>query len=198
MRLYLATSNQGKLREIKALFSHFDVQAYSDIIEPFEIIEDAPTFQGNAILKSEAVYHALKDDEAVVIADDSGISVDVLNGEPGIFSARYAGEDASDKDNLHKVIDEVKKHGVQSSPAHYTAAIALTSKYGTVTVHGWMYGMVTTTPKGDGGFGYDPIFIPENYTQTLGELSHEIKATLSHRSQALQRLELIIKGMHFN
>ena len=129
----------------------------------------------------------------VVLADDSGISVDALNGEPGIYSARYAGEGASDKENLYKLIEELQKRGLKSSPAHYTAAMALVSRHGEQTVHGWMYGEVITTPRGENGFGYDPIFIPEGYDKTLGELQSDVKKELSHRSKAL-RLAKIAAG----
>ncbi|MGB5966527.1 MAG: non-canonical purine NTP pyrophosphatase, partial [Sulfurimonadaceae bacterium] len=108
MKIVLATSNKGKVREIKAMCTDFDVVAFSEIIEPFEIVEDAPTFKGNALLKAKAVYDALDDEEAIVLSDDSGISVDALDGAPGIYSARYGGEDASDKDNLYKVMDTLK------------------------------------------------------------------------------------------
>ncbi len=195
MKLYLATSNKGKVREIQALFSHYEVIPYSDVIEPFEIIEDANTFKGNAMLKAEAVYQALGDPDALVLADDSGISVDILNGEPGVLSARYAGEEASDKENLLALIDAIKSKGVTTSKAYYTAALALTSRYGTRVVHGWMYGTVSTSLKGEGGFGYDPMFTPDGFDKTLGELPDTVKATLSHRSQALRLMEIMIKGM---
>ena len=192
MTIVLATSNRGKVREIKAMCEDFDVVAFSDVIEPFEIIEDAPTFKGNALLKARAVYEALDDNEAIVLSDDSGISVDALDGEPGIFSARYGGNDASDKDNLHKLMDEVRAKGFESSPAHYTAAIAVVTKEGEQVVHGWMHGDVITTPRGENGFGYDPCFIPEGFDKTLGELDDEVKKGLSHRSKALYLAELVI------
>jgi len=197
MKLYLATSNKGKVKEIKELFSHFEVIVYSDVIKPFDIIEDAETFQANAILKSEAVFKALNNPEAIVIADDSGISIEAFNWAPGIYSSRFAGPDATASENLEKVISTLKEKKISKSAAFYTAAIAITSKYGTQTVHGWMYGDVIDTPRGKGGFGYDPIFIPQGYSETLGELSNEIKSHLSHRSQALKHLEHLIQGMKF-
>jgi XTP/dITP diphosphohydrolase len=192
MKIVLATSNKGKVREIKAMCTDFEVVAFSEIIEPFDIIEDAPTFKGNALLKAKAVYDALDDEEAIVLSDDSGISVDALDGAPGIYSARYGGENASDKDNLHKVMDEVKAKGLESSPAHYTAAIAIVTKEGEQVVHGWMYGDVITTPRGENGFGYDPCFIPEGFDKTLGELDDEVKKGLSHRSKALYLAKLVL------
>ena len=197
MKLYLATSNKGKVKEIKELFSHFEVIVYSDVIDEFDIIEDGDTFKANAMLKSQAVFDAINDPEAIVIADDSGISIEAFNGAPGIYSARYAGEDATSKENLEKVIATLKEKNLSTSPAFYTAAIAITSKYGTQVVHGWMHGDVIDESRGSGGFGYDPIFIPKGYSQTLGELSTEIKSKLSHRSLALKRLEYLIQGMKF-
>lgn len=192
MKIVLATSNKGKVREIKAMCTDFDVVAYSELIEPFEIVEDAPTFKGNALLKAKAVYEALDDEEAIVLSDDSGISVDALDGAPGIYSARYGGENASDKENLYKVMDEVKAKGLESSSAHYTAAIAIVTKEGEQVVHGWMYGDVITTPRGENGFGYDPCFVPEGFDKTLGELDDEVKKGLSHRSKALYLARLVL------
>jgi len=193
MQLVLATGNKGKVKEIKEYCDSFEVVPYTELIEPFEIVEDGDTFKANAIIKAQAVYDALGRDDVVVLADDSGISVDALGGEPGIYSARYAGENASDRDNLNKLVEELKKKGLERSPAHYTAAMALVSKHGVKTVHGWMYGEVITTPRGENGFGYDPIFIPEGYDKTLGELESDVKKDLSHRSKAL-RLAKIVAG----
>lgn len=192
MKLYLATSNKGKVKEIKELFSHFDVIVYSDVIDEFDIVEDGTSFKENAMLKSEAVFTALNDPEAIVIADDSGISIKAFDGAPGIYSARYAGVNATAEENLEKVIQTLKDKGLTHSPAFYTAAIAITSKYGTQVVHGWMHGEVIDHKVGMGGFGYDPIFIPSNHQQTLGELPNDIKSTISHRSQALALVEKII------
>lgn len=195
MKLVLATSNKGKVREIKELCKDFEVVPYTDMIEPFEIIEDADTFKDNALIKARAVYKALNDEDLIVIADDSGISVDVLDGAPGIYSARYAGENADDKDNLYKLIEDIKAKGVTSSPAHYTAAIAIVTKNKEKTVHGWMYGTALTEAIGDGGFGYDPMFIPEGYEKTLGELDEDIKKELSHRSKALRLARIVLQTL---
>ncbi len=193
MKLVLATANKGKVKEIKALCQDHEVIPYGDLIEEFEIVEDGNTFKENALIKARAVFNALGDENVVVIADDSGISVDVLDGEPGIYSARYAGVGASDKENLYKLIDSVKEKGVKSSKAYYTAAIAIVTKTSEYTVHGWMYGDVITEARGDKGFGYDPMFIPLGFDKTLGELDDDVKKGLSHRSRALNLAEKIIK-----
>lgn len=197
MRIVLATSNKGKVREIKELLHDREAFPYTDLIEGFEIIEDGDTFKANALIKARAVYAALGDSEAIVIADDSGISVDVLGGVPGIYSARYGGENASDKDNLYKLMDAVKEYGVERSKAHYTAAIAIVSREGESCVHGWMHGKVITEPRGENGFGYDPMFIPDGFEQTLGELSNDIKVGLSHRSKALNLAKILIDQIKF-
>lgn len=195
MKLVLATSNKGKVREIKELCKDYEVIPYSELIEEFEIIEDADTFKENALIKARAVFNALGDDDVVVMADDSGISVDVLDGAPGIYSARYGGEGANDKDNMYKLIEDIKAKGVESSPAHYTAAIAIVTKKGEYSVHGWMYGTALTKAVGDGGFGYDPMFIPLGYDKTLGELDDEIKKRLSHRAKALSLAKIILQNL---
>ena len=195
MKLVLATSNQGKVREIKALCSEYDVVPYTELTDAFEIVEDAETFKENALIKARAVYEALGDEKLIVMADDSGISVDVLGGAPGIYSARYGGEDASDKDNLNKLMQDIKEKGVKSSPAHYTAAIAIVTKDVEKTVHGWMYGTAITEARGEGGFGYDPMFIPAGYDKTLGELDEKVKKELSHRSKALDLAGKILKNL---
>ena len=195
LKLVLATSNKGKLREIKALCEENEVIPYSELIEEFEIIEDGNTFKENALIKARAVFNALEDKNVVVMADDSGISVDVLDGEPGIFSARYGGASANDKDNLYALIDAIKEKNVKSSPAHYTAAIAIVTKDSEYCVHGWMYGDAQTKAQGDGGFGYDPMFIPKGYDKTLGELDDEIKKKLSHRSKALSLAKIILQTL---
>jgi len=192
-KLVLATTNKGKVKEIKELCSEYEVVPYTELIDAFEIVEDAESFKENALIKARAVYSALGDEDAVVLADDSGISVDILDGAPGIYSARYGGENATDKENLYKLIDAIKAKGVTTSPAHYTAAIAIVTKDREKTVHGWMYGRAIVEARGEGGFGYDPMFIPVGFEKTLGELDNEIKKELSHRSKALALASKILK-----
>jgi len=192
LKLVLATGNKGKVREIKALYKDYEVVPYSELIEEFEIVEDGESFKENALIKARAVFKALGDINVIVIADDSGISVDVLDAKPGIYSARYGGVNADDKDNLEMLMKNIKTKGVESSPAHYTAAIAIVSANSEKTVHGWMYGTALSEARGDKGFGYDPIFVPTGYDKTLGELDDEIKRELSHRSQALKLAKILL------
>lgn len=197
MKVVLATSNKGKVREIIELLHDREVFPYTDLMEGFEIVEDGITFKANALIKARAVYAALGDSDAIVIADDSGISVDALDGAPGIYSARYGGEGASDRDNLLKLVEALKEKALETSPAHYTAAIAIVSREGENCVHGWMHGEVITELRGENGFGYDPIFIPSGYDQTLGELPNDVKKGLSHRSKALELAKILIDQIKF-
>ena len=190
MRLVLATGNKGKLREFQQMCED-EVMPFSELLGEFDIVEDGDTFAENALIKARTIYEKLGS-EYIVIADDSGISLPILGGEPSIYSARYAGENATDKENLHKLIEEVKKKGLTSTPAYYTAVIAIVSKYGEYVVHGWMHGDVLVEPKGTKGFGYDPVFVPSGHTQTLGELDDEVKREISHRGKALGLAKPII------
>ncbi len=218
MQLVLASGNKGKLREFQAILEDMSIIPYSELMKPFEIVEDGDTFAANALIKARAIYRGLTlgSDPCIIIADDSGISVPALGGEPGIYSARYAGEGASDKDNLYKLIDTLKSRGIERTPAYYTAAIAIVSARGEYVVHGWMHGEVIAEARGDRGFGYDPMFIPyrglilddlsahrldgadessagltpsiseQLKDKTLGELDDEVKKSISHRSKALK------------
>jgi len=192
MRIIVASSNKGKIREIKDFLG--EVYPYTEFIEPIEIDESGKTFKENAIIKAKEIQKYFPND--IVLADDSGISVPILGNKPGIYSARFAGEGASDKDNLDKLINELKKRNIKKTPAFYTAAIALATPYGIYTTHGFMYGEVIDEVRGDKGFGYDPMFIPKGYNKTLGELDSEIKKEISHRSKALELAKVILKVLN--
>jgi len=191
MKIVLATSNKGKLREFKQMCQD-EVVSFGELLGEFDIIEDGDTFAQNALIKARTIYEKLGE-EYIVISDDSGISLPILDNAPGIYSARYAGEGASDRDNLNKLIETLKSQNISKTPAHYTASIAIVSRYGEYIVHGWMYGEVIEEIRGDGGFGYDPIFIPSGFDETLGELDNDIKEKISHRGQALELAKPIIK-----
>jgi XTP/dITP diphosphohydrolase len=191
MKLVLASGNKGKIKEFQNMLED-EIVPYSSLLGDMEIIEDADSFGGNALIKARTIYQKLGEDY-LVISDDSGISVPALGGVPGIYSARYAGEGASDVDNLNKLIATLKSNAIKITPAYYTAAIAIVSKYGEYVVHGWMHGDVIRQARGDKGFGYDPMFIPTGYDLTLGELDDEIKKTISHRAKALKLAKPIIQ-----
>ncbi len=195
MKIILATSNPGKVKEFQSWITEYPVVAYSDLIEPFEIDETGSTFKENALIKARAVYEKLSPTDDIVLSDDSGISLPLLGGAPGIYSARYAGKNASAKDNLEKLIATLKQHHSERTPAFYTAAIALVGSKGEFCVHGWMHGEAIAQARGTNGFGYDPMFIPCGYTQTLGELDEQIKRSFSHRAKALELARIILKSL---
>lgn len=195
MRIILATSNQGKLKEFRSWIKDYEVLAYSDVMDAFEIEETGKSFKENALIKARAVYEKLKDKNDIVLSDDSGISVPLLGGEPGIYSARYAGVGATSKANLEKLMGTLRDKEVDKTPAFYTAAIALVCGKGEFCVHGWMHGEAICQAKGTQGFGYDPMFIPYGYTQTLGELGEQVKQSFSHRAKALELARLVIQSL---
>lgn len=199
MKIIIASSNKGKIKEIHKLLPDHDTVPFSDILGDMDIVEDGDSFKANAIIKAKAIVEKLKEigykEKYIVIADDSGITVPALNNEPGIYSARYAGENASDKENLDKLISELKKKNLKTASAYYTACIAIGYHDNIYTTHGWMHGDVIGEAKGSGGFGYDPMFIPKGYDKTLGELPDETKKGLSHRSKALDLALKMIKSL---
>ena len=211
MKIVLATSNLDKVKEIKEFLKGYEIYALSEVVKPFEIIEDGSTFQANALIKSKAVFAKLKeqglDSEFISLSDDSGISVDALGGEPGIYSARYfdldengkvCGKNANDANNRAKLISKLKALNLKSSPAHYTACIAISSKFGDYTTHGFMYGEAIDEERGTNGFGYDALFIPDGFTKTHGELDNETKLKISHRSKGLELANFVLKSLKKN
>jgi XTP/dITP diphosphohydrolase len=190
MNIIIASSNKGKIAEIQRWLPESTVIPYSEILGSFEIEETGTTFQENAIIKVNAIVEKLEKinykKEYVVISDDSGITVPLLDNEPNIYSARYAGVNASDKENNAKIIEKLNEKNITRTPAFYTACLAVGYKNEVYTTHGWMYGNVINEEIGEGGFGYDPLFIPEGYENTLGILGNDVKKILSHRSKALE------------
>ena len=195
MKIVLATSNQGKVKEFQSWIDEYEVVPFSDVMAPFEIEETGTTFKENALIKARAVYEKLDDKSHIVLSDDSGISVPILGGIPGIYSARYAGAGASSADNLNKLIQTLKAEGIEKTPAFYTAAIALVCAKGEFCVHGWMHGDALSQARGANGFGYDPMFVPLGYTQTLGELEENVKKAFSHRAHALDLARIVLKSL---
>ncbi|MGB6329268.1 MAG: RdgB/HAM1 family non-canonical purine NTP pyrophosphatase [Halarcobacter sp.] len=197
MKIVLATGNKGKISEFKKLMPNDEVIAFKELIGEYEVEEDKETFQGNAIKKAQEIYKKLislnLNEEILVISDDSGITVPKINNEPGIYSARYAGVEANDKDNIKKLILKLNEKNLEKTEAYYTACIAIVYKNETYTVHGWMHGEVINKEVGSQGFGYDPMFIPKGFDKTLGELPHEVKKEFSHRSQALKLAKKVLE-----
>jgi XTP/dITP diphosphohydrolase len=190
--IILATGNAGKVEELQTMFAGMKVRPYTDLIEKFEIIEDGESFAQNAMIKAKAVSKALGEGY-IVLADDSGISVPALGGKPGIYSARYAGPGASDSQNVAALIAALQEQNLREAPAYYTAAIALVCGDLQQLTHGWMHGKVIDHSLGEGGFGYDPMFIPEGFEKTLGQLEYSVKKELSHRYKAVELIKPIIE-----
>ena len=182
-KLVLATTNAGKVREIRALLPGVEILTLNDVgfSEPVE--EPHDTFADNARAKAEAVHRATG---LPALADDSGLCVDALDGAPGVHSARYSGEPQNSAANKAKLLAVLRAS--EDRRAHFVAAIALCDASGCRVFEGECHGTIARTASGDGGFGYDPVFIPEGYTQTFGELPAEVKKSMSHRARALEKL----------
>jgi len=186
--LVIATRNAHKTREIQHIlgpeFTVRDLRAYSAMSE---IPESGISFEENARLKAVAVSQRLPD---LVIADDSGLEVDALGGAPGVYSARYAGIKASEKEKIDKLLRELASVGAISDArrARFRCVLALACKGNLLgSVEEVVEGRIAHKARGSGGFGYDPIFIPEGFQQTFGELPAEVKNTISHRAKAIRR-----------
>ncbi len=195
MKIVLASNNQGKIKEFEKLLENDEIIAYKDILGNFEILEDGHSFKQNAIKKATSIYDKLKQKgfkDILVISDDSGISVPALNNEPNIYSARYAGIGASDEQNNQKLISKLNEKNIKKTKAYYTACIAMVCDDEIYSVHGFMHGSVINEQKGNAGFGYDPLFIPNGYDKTLGQLDSNVKKEFSHRSKALKLAKLVL------
>ena len=191
MKIVLASANKGKIAEFQKLMPNDEVVAFSELLGDLDIVEDKDTFKGNAIKKAQTIYDELLKNgykEMIVISDDSGISVPALNNEPGVYSARYAGEGSTDKQNNEKLITKLNALNLEKTAAFYTACIAIVYKNEVYTVHGWMHGNVINKELGENGFGYDPIFQPEGLTISSAQMSAEEKDAMSHRGKALRAI----------
>ena len=193
MKIVVATSNLHKITEIRQILSPlgFDAVGASEVGGMPEVVEDGTTFEQNAVKKAVEGARALG---AMVLADDSGLEVTALGGEPGVYSARYACEGGNDGRNLAKLL--AKMQGVSDRSARFVCVIALARPDGTLlgTAFGEVKGTIADGPRGQGGFGYDPAFIPEGFDRTFGELPAEVKNRLSHRHNALLEAVKILQG----
>lgn len=184
-KLVFATNNKHKLEEIRAILSNrVEVVSLSDIGCTDDIPETADTFQGNALLKARYIYDKYG---MPCFADDTGLEVDALDGRPGVYSARYAGEHCSPEDNITKLLHELK-HTPSPRSACFRTVIALIDEQGEHLFEGEVLGDILLSKEGSGGFGYDPVFRPEGYTQSFAALGETIKNTISHRARATQLL----------
>lgn len=188
--IVFSSGNPGKIKEVQSIFkdSSFEILPQSSIGVHEGAAETACTFVENSLLKARFVSSKTK---YPVIADDSGIVINALNKEPGVFSARYAGEKASDQDNISKVIRNLKKQNLTESPAKFIAVIVYVSKEDDpvpIITQGELTGRVIIEPRGNNGFGYDPIFCPDGFEKTLAEIPEKDKTMISHRGIAFRKL----------
>ena len=185
MKFVLATKNKGKVSELRKILKDCEIVTMTEAGFDEEIIEDGNTFEENALIKARAVCRALS---APAIADDSGIEVYALDMAPGIYSARYAGENATDGERVIKLLSELE--GKEDRRARFVCAAALCLPDGAEYVcKGIIDGTVERKPKGEGGFGYDPVFKPVGYDKTVSEMSNEEKNKISHRAIAFNKLK---------
>lgn len=186
-KIYVATNNNGKLKEIKAILPDFEVLAIKDLGFDFDVEEDGQTFAENSYKKAHALY---KLTACRVIADDSGLCVDALDGAPGVYSARYAGEHGNDEENTRKLLEDMADLPDEKRTARFVCDICYIDEGGEVFhAYGECGGYISRTPKGENGFGYDPVmYIPE-YGKTMAELTPEEKNKMSHRAKALAVLK---------
>ena len=186
MKIFLATGNKHKIKEIEKIFKmdNIEILSINDGIEIPEVVEDGTTFEENS--KKKALEIA-KFTNMITIADDSGLCVDALDGAPGVYSARYAGEHGNDLDNNKKLVKELQ--GIENRKARFVCVITLAKPTGeTYSFRGEVEGDIIDIPQGEEGFGYDPHFFMKEYGKTLAEIP-EIKNKISHRARALEKLK---------
>ncbi|MBE7044416.1 MAG: RdgB/HAM1 family non-canonical purine NTP pyrophosphatase [Ruminococcaceae bacterium] len=186
MLLIAATHNQGKVRELQAILGELGYEVITQEAAGISVspVEDADSFEGNALIKARAVAELCKE---AVIADDSGLCVDALGGAPGVYSARYAGENATDEENNQKLLAELS--GIENRAAKYVAALVLILPDGREFVErGEVCGQILKTEEGTGGFGYDPLFFSDELKMSFGVATPEAKNAISHRGRALQKV----------
>ncbi|MEZ4808835.1 MAG: non-canonical purine NTP diphosphatase [Allomuricauda sp.] len=190
MKLVFATHNHHKLREVRQLLpKSIELLSLEDVKCWDEIPETGQTLEENAKLKADFITKTYGFD---CFSDDTGLLVDALDGKPGVFSARYAGEGKNAHDNMAKILSEL--HGKSNRDAHFKTVIHLNLKGQSHVFDGIVEGMITEQEFGAGGFGYDPIFKPLGYDKTFGELPAEVKNAISHRGRAIAKLVNFLKN----
>ncbi|MGN0680473.1 MAG: XTP/dITP diphosphatase [Candidatus Fimisoma sp.] len=188
-----ASSNAHKIKEIQSIMSKFGVKVVSRKeagVPEFEIEEDGETFEENSLKKAEAIMKATG---KLTVADDSGLMVDYLGGAPGVYSARFAGEECDDAKNNEKLLKHLEGLSAEDRKAKFVSVITLMFPDGnTIVARGECPGRIIETPTGENGFGYDPLFVPDGLSKTFAQLSDEEKNSISHRARALEKLEEIL------
>lgn len=188
MKLVIATGNRGKARELGEMLNGLGVEVLSLADFPSVALppEDGDTFTENALIKARAVFEATG---MPSLADDSGLVVDALGGRPGIYSARYAGRNATDEDNYRKLLGELEGAAAEKRAARFVCALAYKDKVSEEVFEGELRGRIAERPRGENGFGYDPVFEIERLGKTAAELLPAEKNAISHRAEALKRFK---------
>ena len=198
MKLVLATRNQGKVREIGEILKDengIELLSLRNYPDSPDVVEDGNTYEDNAIKKASVLAEYTGH---LTIGDDSGLAVDALNGAPGVHSARYAGENASDQDRIAKLLDALQDVPDGRRSGRFVCAVAIAEPLAQVqVVRGVCEGRIIRTPRGGSGFGYDPVFVPAGYNRTFAELGDEIKNQISHRAKALDKARRLLSEMNF-
>ena len=200
-KLVIASNNEGKIKEIKRVLEDINIKVVSlkDIGLNIDVEEDGLTFEENAKKKSVEIYKELikrGDSDFIVMSDDSGLEVDYLNSEPGVYSARYAGEHGNDKKNNEKLLLNLKGVSYENRKARFVCQLAIINdKNEYRSVKGTVEGYILEEEKGNGGFGYDPLFLYEPFNKSFAEISIEEKNEISHRGIALKKFRTIIEEL---
>lgn len=191
-KIVVSSNNEGKIKEIEEILHelNFEILKKSDMdLDGVEVEETGDTLEQNAMLKARALKNLLSD-EYLVLADDTGLYVDYLDGKPGLYTARFAGEHATDEDNRKKLLKELEGVEYEKRTAYFKTAIALVEDgKREIITEGICKGHIAEEERGEHGFGYDFLFIPEGYDKTFSELEHDIKNSISHRRRALENLK---------
>jgi len=191
LKLVFATNNKHKLEEVQAMLTNFEIVSLSDINCFEDIPETADTLEGNAILKANYVTEKYGLD---CFADDTGLEVEALNNEPGVFSARYAGEDNNAEANMNKLLKNLENN--PNRKAQFKTAITLNIQGKQFIFEGVCKGTILTEKRGDSGFGYDPIFMPDGFNRSFAEMNLAEKSSISHRGKAVEKLVTFLKAHH--
>ncbi|TDC09819.1 RdgB/HAM1 family non-canonical purine NTP pyrophosphatase [Nonomuraea longispora] len=193
MKIVLATRNAGKIAELRRILAGFEIVGLEEFPEIGEVAETGVTFEENALLKAHAVAQG---SGLPAVADDSGLCVDVLNGMPGVFSARWSGRHGDDQANLDLLLAQLSDVPADRLSAHFACTAALAVPSGeSRAVEGVLPGRLVKTPRGTNGFGYDPILVPDGYDRTTAEMSPDEKDAISHRGRAFRALTPIVREL---
>ena len=195
MKIIFATQNPGKAKEVKAIFaaSQFEIYSLYDLGNKIDVEETGTTFRENAFLKAKSVYEIYK---VPVIADDSGLEIEQLDGRPGVYSARYAGEPCTYEDNNLKVMSELKDLP-EPHKARFISFAAFYDGNNEIEAIGELPGKIINEIRGKNGFGYDPIFVPDGFNQTISEMDFDFKNKISHRARSFEKLKEILLNSAF-